>query len=40
MKQSGASAALRRQYLQRNLDVASTYQPKPWETQAIGIPAF
>ena len=40
IKQSGASAALRRQYLQRNLEVASTYQSIPWETQAIGIPAF
>jgi len=40
IKQSGQSTQSRQQFLQAHLDVASAYQPVPWETQPVGLATF
>ncbi len=40
IKQSGQSTQSRHQFLQAHLDVASSYQPVPWETKPLGLAAF
>ena len=40
IKQTGESMPSRKQFLQTHLEVASTYQPAPWETQPAGLATF
>ena len=40
IKQSGQSSQIRQQFLQKYLDIASTYQPVHWEIKPVGIATF